>query len=108
LWTGGTMSGAGGSVTLPASRTMTISGGTKTMQNSFVLNVAGTATWTSGTILLNTSSLLNIQAGGVFDAQSDNQIANNSGNGSIANNSTFKKTGGAGTTTITAGVPFSN
>jgi uncharacterized repeat protein (TIGR01451 family) len=109
LWTGGTMSGNGASVTVPAGKTMTIGGGaTKTITSSFLLLVAGTANWTGGTILVNDASLVNIQTGGTFDAQSDNSITNNFGNGSITNAGTFKKSAGVGTTTVTSGVPVAS
>ncbi len=108
-WTGGVMNGAGGSVTIASGTTSTISTATtKVLQNSFTLNVAGTLNWTGGTILVNTSSLLNIQSGGVFDSKSDDVITQNSGAGSITNAGTFRKSAGTGTTTIGVNVPFSN
>ncbi|MFL6246259.1 MAG: IPT/TIG domain-containing protein [Thermoanaerobaculia bacterium] len=109
-WTGGTMI-YGATVTIPATGTLNISGtGTKTLQEGFTLNVAGTANWSGGTIHLNGYAVatLNIQAGGVFNAQSDDSITNTYYSGTIVNNGTFRKSGGAGTTAIGSGVPFSN
>jgi uncharacterized repeat protein (TIGR01451 family) len=109
-WTGGAMIN-GASVTIPSTGTLSISGtGTKTLQDGFIVNVAGTANWSGGTIHINgyAISTLNIQAGGVFNAQSDNSITNSYYSGAIVNNGTFRKSGGAGTTAIGSGVPFSN
>ncbi|HEU4886888.1 MAG TPA: IPT/TIG domain-containing protein [Thermoanaerobaculia bacterium] len=109
-WTGGVMT-SGASVTIPAAGALNISGtGTKTLQEGFTLNIAGIANWSGGTIHLNgyNTAVLNIQSGGVFNAQSDNSITNSYYSGTIVNNGTFRKSGGAGTTAIGSGVPFSN
>ncbi|HEX6641551.1 MAG TPA: IPT/TIG domain-containing protein, partial [Thermoanaerobaculia bacterium] len=107
-WSGGAMSG-GASVIVPLGKSMTISGAAqKTMDSGFALSIAGTVTWTDGKIVLNNSSLLDIQAGGVFDAQSDDTIANTYYSGSIANAGTFRKTAGVAATTVSSGVPFNN
>jgi uncharacterized repeat protein (TIGR01451 family) len=109
-WTGGVMTGFA-SVNVPTTGTLNISGiDTKTLQEGFALNIAGIANWSDGTIRLNgyAVAVLNIQSGGVFNAQSDDSIVNSYYSGSIVNNGTFRKSGGAGTTAIGSGVPFSN
>jgi hypothetical protein len=62
----------------------------------------GTVTWSAGTLYGYNGAL--IYNAGLWDAQSDNQLVMASGTPNFINAGTFRKSGGAGTTTI--GWPF--
>src|SRR5262245_56083332 len=102
-WTGGDMRD-GGPLTIAA--LLNISGSsTKTLHNA-TLNVAGNAVW-SGTGNLEmhsdndlTPSTLNIQVGGVFEAQNNQQLGGGNGRTVVNNAGTFRKTIGTGETLV--------
>src|SRR5208283_5375417 len=65
------------------------------------INQAGTTTLTgTGTIYLDWSSAFNNLAGSTFDAQADGMIVADNGSPALNNAGTFKKSAGAGTTTV--------
>ncbi len=95
-WTGGTMSGSGGT-TLAATAALSISGaGTKTLAGR-TLNLNGSTTWT-GTGNLSVSSATTINNAGTFNIQTD---ADTTGAGALTfnNTGTLRKSGGTATPT---------
>jgi hypothetical protein len=67
-WTGGNISGDGGTTRVGASATLTIAGATGRLLNSHTLEVLGTAEWnTSFTLSSGSSARLRIGAGGVLN-----------------------------------------
>lgn len=103
-WTGGTMGGTG---TTNANGTLSIDGaGFKTLSRTLNANVS--ATWDgSGTIIMiGASSTLSVPPGATFDVLSDGVVFFAGGTTAIDNAGMFRKSAGAGTTSI--GVPFVN
>jgi hypothetical protein len=67
------------------------------------INNGGTASLSGGDIWSGQGATFTNQAGGVFDVQGDASFLNNQGGSATINNAgTFKKSGGTGTTSITA------
>jgi hypothetical protein len=100
-WSGGALTGAG---TTEANNGIAISGGqVKDVTTSRVLNTHGTVTWTgTGSVrLLSGGTIHNL---GTWDARSDASLTQVTAPALFDNptGSTFKKTLGAGTTTVTA------
>jgi hypothetical protein len=105
-WTGGTLSGTG-STLIGISGALTIAGAADKTLDGRTLNLAGTTTWTdTGNIVLANGATLNNQGSGGFTIQNDQTV---SGSGTFRNAGTLNKASAAnGTTTIAAGVAFSN
>jgi fibronectin-binding autotransporter adhesin len=100
-WTGGTMSGAGGSTRVELGSVLNISGsGSKSLLYR-TLNNAGTVAWSgSGTISPDYGAV--ILNSGMFDAQSDASLLSG-GIGAaprVDNSGLFEKSSGTGTTTV--------
>ena len=91
LWTGGTL----GNAIVFANGGLTMSGQSKTLNGTLVNN--GSATWTNGQIAFNSGTFSN-SATAVLDVLADGLVfAFNIGTSLVANNGTFRKTGGGGT-----------
>lgn len=105
LWTGGTASN--GTLTLPAGATAELSTASTKSLDAFTLNNQTTLTWRdAGAINLVSNSTIN--NAGTFEARDDGTIQFVGGTACTFNNSgTFRKTTGAGTTTL-SGMPFNN
>ncbi|HEX6084563.1 MAG TPA: hypothetical protein VF266_08550, partial [Thermoanaerobaculia bacterium] len=105
-WSGGTMSGAG-TTGIPSGATASITtASSKSIQRTFSVANGGQVLVTgSGTI--NMSGGGNIANAGLFDVQSDGNISDAGGDGGILNTNTFRKSGGAGSLTL-SGVDFTN
>ena len=104
-WSSGTMSGSG-VTTIQSGATLTVPIGTSTLDTR-TLDNSGTITWTGGTFYVNSPAVLNNLSGALFDMQSDNTMSwNVTGTGTFNNSGTFRKSAGAGTSTIAD--PFNN
>ena len=105
-WSGGTLSG---DIIVPANSVLTLSGSADKVMSGGVLRNGGTVIWSgTGNLRLNDSSDIENLAGGLFDVQTDATMYYNSGSAPVFNNAgIFRKSGGAGTTTISS-VTFSN
>ncbi len=110
-WTGGVMNG-GGTLRIPSSTALNLSGAADKFLQGWTINNAGTTTWSgSGVIWGSVGSVFNNMAGATFDVQNDvpfNYQCGPCGVPTFNNIGTFKKSAGAGTTTINGGVIFSN
>ncbi len=101
-WTEGTMSG-GGATVIAAGATLNISGSAQKNLDQRTLRNLGTAVWSgSGKIFVQNGAPLRNEAGGVFEVQNDvvYDQDNWTSPGSFHNAGLFRKTAGAGTTTI--------
>ncbi len=107
-WTGGTMSGPG-ATNITVSGTLVISGTVAKTLNSRILNNAGSVIWRgTGNLDMNNGAVINNLAGGLFDAQNDAVLYWGVGVAPTFNNAgLFRKSAGAGTTTVLGGVTFS-
>lgn len=97
-WSGGTMSGAGVTI-IPPSVSLNLSGTAQKTLQSRTLNNGGTATWTGSGTLVNVgvATLLNNQAGALFDIQTDAALSSFGGYAVLLNNAgTLRKTAGTG------------
>jgi hypothetical protein len=83
---------------------MVLSGGTKTLTVGRTLNNAGAATWTAGQFSTGSGAIFNNQLGASFDTNFDGTLLDNLGGAApqFNNAGTFTKSGGTGTTTISA------
>lgn len=108
-WTGGLLAGSG-TLVLPASSEWVISGGGKTLGGTRRIEHAGTATWTgSGQISSHLATDAEIVNTGTFDIQGDVQFGSFSAfSSTFTNTGLFRKSGGAGTTQVQAGLRFLN
>jgi hypothetical protein len=94
-WSGGSMRGAGKTV---ARGGIAISGG---VGLSRVLENYGTAVWSGTGWISATGGALNNMPGALFEVRSDAVFANGAGSQAVFNNAgTFRKTAGAGATTL--------
>ena len=101
-WTGGTMNGSG-ATTIGSGGSLVISGTGIKFFGQRTINNGGTASWSGADIWSGGGATITNQAGGVFDVQGDASfLANQGGPVTINNAGTFKKSGGTGTTSITA------
>jgi hypothetical protein len=101
LWTGGTL---GTAATVSANGGLTLSGQNKVLSCTLVNN--GAATWTNGQLACN-SAVFSNSASATLDVLGDGSVfAVNSGTPLLFNDGTLRKTGGAGTASVT--IPFSN
>jgi len=104
-WTGGTISGSGSVI---VSGGLTLSGFTKVLTGRTLVN-AGAATWSAGQINFVTGGVLSNASIGTFDCAFDGNMANGGGTGqAVANSGLFRKTVGAGATTIFSPIAFNN
>ncbi len=98
-WSAGTMSGSG-VTTIQSGATLTVPTGTSTLDTR-TLDNSGTITWTGGTFYINSPAVLNNLSGALFDMQSDNTMSwSATGTGTFNNTGTFRKSAGAGISTI--------
>lgn len=105
-WTGGSMTGSGRTVILPAA-SFNVGGPTFLQITSRTLENAGTAVWTgAGNIFLNDAVITN-RPGGLFNPQNSAGIFFNGGAPRFDNAGTFRKSANTGTTTV-SGFPFNN
>ncbi len=105
-WSGGTITAAG---TVNANGGIAITGtAAHDVTGNRTLNAAGAITWSgTGPVRVGTGGVVN--NGGTWDCQTDSSIQNPFGGAATFNNlaaGTFKKTAGAGTTTVS--LPFTN
>ena len=101
-WSDGVLAG-GGTFDLLADSTFEFSGNSQKDLQDRTINLAGTATWSgSGNILAREGGTLNILSSGVFDAQNNQSFYwNHNGGAPVINNAgMFRKSSGAGTTTL--------
>ncbi|MBI3923125.1 MAG: hypothetical protein HY318_17020, partial [Armatimonadetes bacterium] len=101
-WTGGLLSGSG---LVTNTKQLLVSGSADKVFSARTIANNGTITW-SGSGRLGLSYGATLQNGGTFDIQGDALMFDSTGNCSIPNTGSIKKTGGAGTTTL--GVPLTN
>ena len=81
-WTGGNISGDGGTTQVGASATLTVDGGLGRVLNSHTLEVLGTAAWnTSFTVSSGSSARLSIGVGGVLNVNAAPTISFDQGGG---------------------------
>ena len=89
---------ASAGISFPASASVVMSNRT--------LNLVGTATWSGaiGTMTMENGAIINVPSGSVWNFANDSNLSNGGGTGTNAfnNSGTFEKTGGAGTTTVSA------
>ena len=106
LWNGGTMSGSG-TTNLNTGATATIATATsKSLQRTFYV-APGASALVTGSGTINLSAGGEIGNAGLFDVQTDGTIADAGGDAGILNDGTFRKSGGAGSLTLT-NVDFTN
>lgn len=101
-WSGGTMNGAG---TTQIDGGLTISGASsKTLNTSRIVNNSGVANWTGGSFDTGNGAVFNNQATGTFTTNFDGNFSFDLGGttSSFNNAGTFTKSGGAGSTFISA------
>jgi len=99
-WSGGTLDGGG---TTTCNGGMSLAGSDKILR-SHILENAGNATWTSGNFQWGQGGILRNLSAGVFDIQGNPIGVYNQGGTyvTIENAGTFKKTSGAGATSLAA------
>ena len=106
-WTAGIITG-GGAITIPTGGVLSVSGSSNKSFQDRTLNLSGNGTW-MGTGNINGDSnagVFNIQAGGLFDIQTDSDFGNASG--VVFNNAgTLRKSAATGLTN-NSGFAFSN
>jgi len=99
--TAGSLSLSGGTLNIASAATLDLNGSTFKIIDGGVLNNAGVATWRStGEFRLDSGGVINNT--GRFEAQTDQAIVHTGPLGTVNNLGTFAKTGGTGTTSITA------
>lgn len=80
-------------------------GGTKQFGASGFVNQSGTVNWINGQVNFNTGAT--VVNNSLWDAQGNNSFSSTSGPaGTFTNNGTFRKSAGAGFTTINSGIGF--
>jgi hypothetical protein len=80
-------------------------GTTKLFGASGFTNQSGTVTWVDGQVNFNTGAA--VVNNGLWDARGDNLFSSTSGPaGTFTNNGTFRKSAGAGQTTLSSGIGF--
>jgi hypothetical protein len=97
-WTAGTI---GSPYLIAAAGTLNASGLTKTLNNTITNN--GSMAWTAGNIDFNNGTLTN---NGTIDQSFDGTLEQVSGSNLFTNNGTYRKTAGAGTSSVN--IPFTN
>src|SRR5688572_12577537 len=112
-WSGGTMTGTGTTTIGPASTATFNTASTKSLADR-TLDVAGTVNHEAGSLQFSpvpAAGTLNVNAGGVYNAQGEADLTHNAGGGTnlvnVLPGGTFNKTG-VGTTLIGSQVTFSN
>lgn len=105
-WTGGAMSGTGRTIVSPVATLSLANANFIGLQR--VLENAGTTLWSGSGIIGMLNGVITNRAGAVFQALNSSRIAFSGGTCRFDNAGTFRKLGAGGTTTIDAGLPFSN
>ena len=107
-WTGGTMSGSGGTVIAPGA-TLNINSPSSVFLANRTLEIGGTAIWTDAGSITFTAAVITNRAGALFQAQNASSLTPSfASSGRLDNAGTFRKLSSTGTTTFNSGVPFNN
>ena len=104
-WSGGGMTGSGGTTRVAAGGSLAMGGATTLTFTNYVLELGGTGTW-SGTASMNSGSgaTLRVLAGGTLDLQADVSFHFNQGGiqSRFHNQGTVNRTTGTGTFTVSS------
>ncbi|HYI08856.1 MAG TPA: Ig-like domain-containing protein [Thermoanaerobaculia bacterium] len=107
-WNGGSMADAAGTTLVPDGGLLRLGGGADKFLDRRTIENHGATLWTAGRLLFQNSGLFINHLDGLFETTHDGSFTSTSVGGAFRNFGTYRKSGGAGSTTIVQFIPILN